>query len=70
LKTEKGRIQAIAKLIYESNMSNKLGIMAEKYQNGVSIETDIKEIAEKISATEEEIKEFLRSCFNEFKNLS
>ena len=44
--------------------------MAEKYQNGVSIETDIKEIAEKISATEEEIKEFLRSCFNEFKNLS
>ncbi|MFA5714735.1 MAG: hypothetical protein WC998_03260 [Candidatus Paceibacterota bacterium] len=67
---KKGRIQNIAALIYEGNMCNNLGVMAEKHQNGISIETNIKEVAEKISATKEEIKEFLKSCFSEFRNLT
>lgn len=66
---KKARIQNISALIYENKMSNMLGIMADKSQRGLSIEKEIKEITEKISVTEGEIKEFLKKCFTEFKNL-
>jgi hypothetical protein len=65
---KKRRIQDIAALMYENNIP--LGNIVEKHSEGTSIETEIKEISEKISIPEEEIKEFLKRCFTDFKDLT